>query len=579
MKHKPLFYSLIVICVAAVGACIGKENISITGNGDESELLAEEYPDPVYADNGKMRAIWGNTDTRYDKTVRTVDYCNAFRFKAWKNEKVAAEAVLWAFEDLTGVGFKVSDLTTASGDVIPSSCITVNFVAYVIADTYNRSGGDCALRDKGVWPAVEIADRLDDDRPVNIARKNCQPVWVSVKVPKDAPTGVYKGKATVTADDMDPLELPIMLKVGSHVLPDPSDWAFQLDIWQHFEEVATYTGIPLWSDDYFTYMRPLMKMLADAGQKCIYTNLSGAPSMTMVSKIKDMKDNSWTYDYTVFDKWVELMMEVGITSQIDCYGLVPWAYKFEWQDKRGNKYYGNFEPGTKEYEEYWTPFFKDFAQHLRDKGWFDRTYIAFDERTESELLKSIPVVKAAVPEFKIKHTGFYYESIDPVADDIVVVYLADEYPDGVVKKRRSEGKKSLYYTACGQAYPNQFLYNPVAENVWKCWAAMAMNLDGYLQWAFNKWGENPVYDTRAIAAPAGDRFIVYPDHRSSVRFEKTIEGIQDFEKARILLREWKSEGNSDRIARLEEALARFNRDEIPLNGAESSVYQAKEALE
>lgn len=578
-KSLLAYAAVAVSIIAIVATCTGKENPRSAEDEDEAKLLAEAYPEPVYADNGKMRAIWGNTNERYDKTVRSTKYCNAFDYTAWKNEKVAAEAVLWAFEDLTGVQFSVSDLKTTKGDVIPASATTVNLASYVITDTYNRSGGDCALREKGQWPTIEVADRLDSNAPFNIAKKNNQPVWVSVKVPKNAPTGVYKGTATITADGMDTLELPIMLKVGRHILPDPAEWAFQLDFWQHFEEVSTYTGITQWSDDYFAYMRPLMKMLADGGQKCIYTNLSGVPSMTMVTKIKDLSDNSWTYSYDIFDKWVELMMEVGITGQIDCYGMVPWAYKFEWQDKRGNKYYGNFEPGTKEYEEYWAPFLKDFAQHLRDKGWFDKTYIAFDERPEDVLLAVIPVVKAAVPEFKIKHTGFYYETVDILADDIVVVYLADQYPDGVAEKRRAEGKKSLYYTACGQAYPNQFLFNPVAENVWKCWAAMAMNLDGYLQWAYNKWGENPVYDTRAIAAPAGDRFIVYPDCRSSVRFEKTIEGIQDVEKARILKAEWKASGNTAKLNALKAALDRFTTTEIPTNGAEPSVYQAKKALE
>ena len=37
--------------------------------------------------------------------------------------------------------------------------------------------------------------------------------------------------------------------------------------------------------------------------------------------------------------------------------------------------------------------------------------------------------------------------------------------------------------------------------------------------------------------PSGDCFLVYPGNRSSIRFERFREGIEDFEKIR-LLREW-----------------------------------------
>ena len=37
-------------------------------------------------------------------------------------------------------------------------------------------------------------------------------------------------------------------------------------------------------------------------------------------------DGTWVYDYTVFDKWVEFMMnEVGIKDLISCYTMIPWA--------------------------------------------------------------------------------------------------------------------------------------------------------------------------------------------------------------------------------------------------------------
>lgn len=95
--------------------------------------------------------------------------------------------------------------------------------------------------------------------------------------------------------------------------------------------VARYYQVPLWSQEHLDAMRPLMKMLANAGQKIITATLTHKPWNgqtedyfdTMVTWIK-RADGTWTFDYTIFDRWVEFMMSVGIDKQINCYSMVPW---------------------------------------------------------------------------------------------------------------------------------------------------------------------------------------------------------------------------------------------------------------
>ena len=66
--------------------------------------------------------------------------------------------------------------------------------------------------------------------------------------------------------------------------------------------------------------------------------------------------------------------------------------------------------------------------------------------------------------------------------------------------------------------------------------AAAHNRSGFLRWAYNSWNENPFYETKYWAKKwaAGDCFLIYPGPRSSIRFERLREGIQDYEKIRIL---------------------------------------------
>ena len=90
-------------------------------------------------------------------------------------------------------------------------------------------------------------------------------------------------------------------------------------------------------------MRPLMQRLADVGQKVITTTImqypwdkqTEDPFESMVFKMKCM-DGTWEYDYSVFDRWVEFMMSLGIDRQINCYTIVPWSLSFDYFDQGAN---------------------------------------------------------------------------------------------------------------------------------------------------------------------------------------------------------------------------------------------------
>jgi hypothetical protein len=58
--------------------------------------------------------------------------------------------------------------------------------------------------------------------------------------------------------------------------------------------------------------------------------------------------------------------------------------------------------------------------------------------------------------------------------------------------------------------------------------------DGYLRWAYNSWPEEPMTDSRFRAFTSGDTFIAYPLGRSSVRFERLVQGIQEYEKVQVM---------------------------------------------
>ena len=103
--------------------------------------------------------------------------------------------------------------------------------------------------------------------------------------------------------------------------------------------------------------------------------------------------------------------------------------------------------------------------------------------------------------------------------------------------RREKGFTTTFYICCGPMYPNTFTTSQPYEAEMLGWYNLAHDYDGMLRWAYNSWAEDPQYDSRYGNWMSGDTYLVYPYNRSSIRFERLIDGIETAEKVRQLRRE------------------------------------------
>ena len=126
-----------------------------------------------------------------------------------------------------------------------------------------------------------------------------------------------------------------------------------------------------------------------------------------------------------------------------------------------------------------------------------------------------------------------------------------------MEDRRRRGLNTTFYVSCADIFPNQFTFSDPAESTYLAWYAMASGFDGLLRWAFNSWVENPIQDSRFRTWPAGDTYIVYPGGRSSIRYERMLQGIQDYEKTVILKSQLKANGHNQAIAMLEKVILKL----------------------
>ena len=535
-----------------------------------------------WAATGSHCVIGGGPSLEFQK--------KAFNHVAWRGEKVFAQAVVSSEEEeLKDVRLSVSDLRNGKS-LIGAENIRLQFVSYVVSDLLDTTKyGQCGSReDKSKWGEVLVADVLDINDSMTVPAGRKQPVWMTVSVPSDARPGKYSGKLTVTSSNAKARSLNVELTVADHVLPPARDWAFHLDLWQNPYSVARYENVPLWSEAHFEAMRPVMRMLAEAGQKSVTATIMSRPWNgqtedafgSMVTKIRRI-DGTWLYDYTIFDRWVEFMFSLGIDKQINCYSMIPWALQFDYIDQATSSP-ATFQaaPGSEEYNEYWGAFIADFARHLKAKGWFEKTMIAMDERPLESMQAVLGLIRKVEPAFKISLAGNYHE---PVIYDIVdfseTFSGKQEFPESAKAKRKELGLTTTFYTCCAEAHPNMFVISNPDEAAWLGWFAQAEGYDGYLRWAYNSWTIDPLTDARFRTWPAGDCFVVYPGGRGSVRFSKLVEGIQDFEKVRILRSRWQETGNEAKLGQLTVILKSFTSETVLAEGPAKALAAAKSFLD
>jgi hypothetical protein len=445
-------------------------------------------------------------------------------------------------------------------------------------------GEGCDDRTPGKYDSSLVEDPIDIIDMLDVKSNTVQPIWLTVQVPRDIPEGIYSGKITINA--IKKFNLEISVNVKNQVLPPAAGWKFDLDLWQSPDPVSKIHDVKLWSDEHFTLMKPYFTMLANAGQKSITAIIIDQPwgsghvyykDPTLITWTKK-KNGSWSYDYNLFDRYVSLLMTCGINQRINCYSMVTWNLSYIYYDEaKGDTTSVSAIPGSDKYNEFWGPMLKDFTKHLKQKGWFGITSIAMDERDMESMKAVLALLKKIDPGWKTALAGNYHPEIAKDIFDYCII-IHGKFDPEVLKERKAAGKPSTYYTACGENRPNGFTFSPPAENTWISWYAAAEGFTGYLRWAYNNWTPATLQDTRFRTWPAGDCYQIYPGPRTSIRFEKLIEGIQDFEKIRILKEKFIKDGDKVHLKELNEVLATFTTKNLETIPAADMVSRGKKFL-
>ena len=553
------------------GASIIDVTLKISGiaSGDElNEYPINEYTEPRVGTTpdeatwnalpAGLNATWASRDVHYKlHEVPQVTQKDAATIHAWKGERANIQAVLYSKADQGILSLRMTEWQK-NGKATGINAAEARFVNYVITDDFTSCGNNSMT-----MPTWLVADVIDQDKPHAVPAMETRPVWCTVEVPRDIEAGEYTTALEVVDENGNVVKsLALTINVNSHSLPTVADQKFHLDFWQQPYAVSRYYGVERWSDGHFEALRPYLQALGRAGQRVVSAILFYEPWGEQTHDLFDpmvqttkKSNGTWEYDYEIFDKYVELCAEYGINKQINCFSMLPWDMSFRYFDEASSSYKNlTTTYDSNEYRDLWTNFLTAFKAHLQEKGWFEKTVIAVDERGEAAMLKAHEIANAL--GFKMALAGNYHSSLCDILHD-KCVQLGQEHhiTAAQLADRKSKNRVTTFYTSCANSEPNIYTNSYPAEAAYLPIYAAKMNLDGYLHWSWMNWDEDPLTDSRYRKFGSGDTYCYYPGNRSSVRFERLIEGIHQYEKIQILREEYSD--NADMLYKLNTLLGRF----------------------
>lgn len=487
---------------------------------------------------------------------------------AWKNDTAVSVIALISVDSrLNGVKVEAGDFKTSDGSrVIDRSNITTAFIKPTKAFAGKPAYGGDIIPPVPQGNRKESSDILDSSVITDIRYNQLQPVWVTVHVPEDTQDGVYTGVLTVTADGIAaPMEFTYHLEVFDAVLPDAKEFkdGFDIELWQYPYSSAEYYGVEPFSKEHLAILSSNMELYKSIGGHAVTTTISedawngqtysknDVHYPSMIRWIKN-EDGSFSYDYSDFDQWVQFNRDLGIGDKIVLYSIAPWHNSFTYWD--GDMLvYEPFTAGSERYKKVWGDFFRDLADHLDQKGWFDSAYIGIDERgfnhAAFDLIDTIKNQEGKT--FKV--AGAMDEFRNPtkrkLAMRVTDLNVGDTAVKGVnraafeeMRKEREElGLRTTLYSCTGHI-PGNFSLSAPAESYWSMMFAAKLGTSGFLRWAYDAWVEDPLSDTTHYAFESGDCFLVFPDEKDaakpkskrSVRLEMMAAGVRDVNKLMLM---------------------------------------------
>lgn len=476
-------------------------------------------------------------------------------------ETVSVQLVAKANKEIKNLAIEAVNINNGAKKLYAKS----GWVTYVpVGRSYIPASRDILHSVSGYFP-----DPIVDDTTLNLNTGEINPLWISVPIPVNTPSGIYKGKVNISgmvSKRKESFQQDFVIKVYPVKVPQTSLW---ISNWSNhpntksLEPLNRGNKVEAFSPLYWELVKVHADMMASHNQNVnrIY------PLRNTGFRIKDGK---YTFDFTNFDKEVEIFEKAGVLKRIEG-GHIAWR-SAGWDDpffvevilennEENRKIQKSHLPddrhdgmrsvilplSDKRAQNFLDQFLPALRDHLQQKGWLHKymQHIS-DEPTAKNSPSYLEIsryVKKYMPDVKIMEAVLTSKEVKDGIDlwiPVLDVYHKDYkfYQD-----LQKNGKEIWFYTCVGPRgnYANRFIELPLIQSRYLHWINYKYGATGFLHWGLNYWdGGNPLIDDASRdrgKLPAGDAYIVYPGYRklyTSIRFETMRDGIYDYELLKML---------------------------------------------
>lgn len=433
---------------------------------------------------------------------------------------------------LSNVTVVVSDLYGPNGAVIPGSSFRLYLGWFVQVEDPSPGGLERNPREPGEYvdPLVPFYDPYDPDHPAmatpfDVQAGRAQPVFGDLQVPSDASAGVYQGSLMVIAGDGEPAILPFTLRVFDFTLPSEPTVTTSFHLGRsgirdfHGGEEQDASELVRVQNNYEeTLHRHRIDLL--------FPYLMSSDQPLTADASGDLEQPDWeSFDVAMAPRLDGSFYEDGVPIKSFAFGL--------------------FRPGAADglevelNDDAYTEAASVAAEHLKERGWFDRAYIfTFDEPYNQDgayerIAADVALIKAGDPDWegRFMTTNHYVPGLDGAVDIWTVdtknydswMWGEGTLPGrGFYAERLSQGERLWFYN-CLSTIPPYATYDIDTilghePRILK-WGAFYEGASGFLYWSVNFWVDEGPWETLrdkgtfGAVARNGDGFLLYPgDH-------------------------------------------------------------------
>ena len=444
-----------------------------------------------------------------------------------RNEVLSGQCIIKANQDLERVTISLSPLKHVNGSAsLPSNAASWNFVGSIaIAENTPKYRKTDLVR---TAPA-RFPDYLAESKEVSLKKDQYEAVYLTVRVPRNAEAGDYAASLTVRSDQGS-ASVPVRLTVYPLTLPDERH--LMVTEWYSTNKFRQFHGIDSSDSDRFYEMLGLYaRNMAEHRQNAFRVGLE-------LIAFKLNEQGKLECDFSRFDKWAEVFWNTGRMDLLETgfvarFGEGGWSSReVTLRDFRVQSANGSVTLPGKEFLPQFLPMFEN---HLRDKGWLEKTvfHIAdepsnhniMDWREASDFVHRFAPSLRRMDAIESTHCLDRLEIWVPKLDHLATWY--DAY-----RKAQEQGNELWFYTVGifqKGSLPNKTADVPLIESRVLHWLNYRYGLKGYLHWGFNQWTDDPF---EAPGQHRGDGWHVYPKKDgllNSLRWEQMRNGLQDYE--------------------------------------------------